>query len=108
MSLTGDYIDAETARDWGLVVEVVPHGSLLTRARELAATIASIPSEYVRELRRGLRGDRGTRRARGVGRGPAMVTGVDGGALRSVAAVDRAREDRGPGQGAEHGATPSA
>ncbi len=53
MSFTGDYIDAETARDWGLVVEVVPHGFLLTRARELAATIASIPSEYVRELRRG-------------------------------------------------------
>ena len=49
MSFTGDYIDAETARDWGLVVEVVPHGSLLPRA----ATIASIPSEYVRELRRG-------------------------------------------------------
>jgi enoyl-CoA hydratase len=53
MSLTGDYIDAETARDWGLVVEVVPHESLLARARELAATIASIPAEYVRELRRG-------------------------------------------------------
>ena len=53
MSLTGDYIDADTARDWGLVVEVVPHESLLTRARELAATIAAIPSEYVRELRRG-------------------------------------------------------
>ena len=31
MSLTGDYIDAETARDWGLVVEVVPHESLLER-----------------------------------------------------------------------------
>jgi enoyl-CoA hydratase len=53
MSLTGDYIDAETARDWGLVVEVVPHESLLARARELAATIASIPADYVRELRRG-------------------------------------------------------
>jgi enoyl-CoA hydratase len=53
MSLTGDYIDAETARDWGLVVEVVPHESLLARALELAATIASIPAEYVRELRRG-------------------------------------------------------
>ena len=53
MSLTGDYIDADTARDWGLVVEVVPHESLLARARELAATIAAIPSEYVRELRRG-------------------------------------------------------
>ena len=43
MSLTGDYIDAETARDWGLVVEVVPHESLLARARELAATIAVHP-----------------------------------------------------------------
>ncbi len=53
MSFTGDYIDAETARDWGLVVEVVPHEALLPRARELAATIASIPNEYVRELRRG-------------------------------------------------------
>jgi len=53
MSLTGDYIDAETARDWGLVVEVVPHDSLVTRAREIAATIASIPAEYVAELRRG-------------------------------------------------------
>jgi enoyl-CoA hydratase len=53
MSLTGDYIDAATARDWGLVVEVVPHESLLPRAHELAATIASIPAEYVRELRRG-------------------------------------------------------
>jgi len=53
MSLTGDYIDADTARDWGLVVDVVPHDSLLARARELAATIAAIPAEYVREYRRG-------------------------------------------------------
>ncbi|HXZ61304.1 MAG TPA: enoyl-CoA hydratase [Acidimicrobiales bacterium] len=53
MSLTGDYVDATTARDWGLVVEVVAHESLLTRARELAATIAAIPADYVREYRRG-------------------------------------------------------
>ncbi len=53
MSLTGDYIDAETALHWGLVVEVVPHGSLLQRAREVATTIASIPSEYLTEFRRG-------------------------------------------------------
>jgi enoyl-CoA hydratase len=53
MSLTGDYIDAETALDWGLVVEVVPHGSLVERAREVAATVASIPSEYLTEFRRG-------------------------------------------------------
>jgi len=53
MSLTGDYVDAETARDWGLVVDVVPHESLVARAREIAATIAAIPADYVRELRRG-------------------------------------------------------
>ncbi len=53
MSFTGDYIDAATARDWGLVVEVVAHDDLLQRAHELAATIASIPNEYIREFRRG-------------------------------------------------------
>jgi len=52
MSFTGDYIDAATARDWGLVGEVVPHESLLERARELAATVAAVPAENVRELRR--------------------------------------------------------
>jgi enoyl-CoA hydratase len=53
MSLTGDYVDAETALDWGLVVEVVSHDSLVSRAREIATTIAAIPAEYVQELRRG-------------------------------------------------------
>ncbi len=53
MSFTGDFIDAETARAWGLVVEVVPHHALLARAREMAATVAAIPLEYVREIRRG-------------------------------------------------------
>jgi enoyl-CoA hydratase len=52
MSFTGDYIDAATARDWGLVVEVVPHESLLPRARELAATVVSVPADNVREVRR--------------------------------------------------------
>jgi len=31
----------------------VAHESLVGRAREIAATIAAIPAEYVRELRRG-------------------------------------------------------
>ena len=53
MSFTGDYHDAGVARDWGLVVEVVPHESLLARARELASTIASLSPDVVRELRRG-------------------------------------------------------
>jgi enoyl-CoA hydratase/carnithine racemase len=53
MSLTGDFIDAQTALAWGLVVEVVTHDELVPRACELARTIASIPADYVRELRRG-------------------------------------------------------
>jgi enoyl-CoA hydratase len=52
MTFTGDFIDAQTACQWGLVVEVVPHESLLDRAREIAATIAAIPAENVREVRR--------------------------------------------------------
>ena len=40
MALTGDFIDAETARDWGLAVEVVPSGRTVERALEIAATIA--------------------------------------------------------------------
>jgi enoyl-CoA hydratase len=52
MTFTGDFIDAQTACQWGLVVEVVPHERLLERARELGATIASIPAENVRGVRR--------------------------------------------------------
>jgi enoyl-CoA hydratase len=52
MTFTGDFIDAQTAYEWGLVVEVVPHESLMDRAREMASTIASIPAENVREVRR--------------------------------------------------------
>ena len=103
MSLTGDYIDAETARDWGLVVEVVPHESLLERARELAATIASIPSEYLTRAPARLRRDRRPQRPGGVpGRGQ-VVAGLDGGALRPVPPDHRAREDRGPGPRPDHG-----
>src|SRR5580698_7567569 len=52
MTFTGDFIDAQTALDWGLVVEVVPHESLLDRAREIASTIAAIPAESIRANRR--------------------------------------------------------
>jgi len=40
MSLTGEFVSAETARDWGLVNEVVPAEALMPRARDLAAQIA--------------------------------------------------------------------
>lgn len=41
MLMTGDPVDAETARAWGLVTEVVEPEALLPRAREIAGTIAS-------------------------------------------------------------------
>jgi enoyl-CoA hydratase len=52
MTFTGDFINAHTAYEWGLVVEVVPHEGLMDRAREVASTIASVPAENVREVRR--------------------------------------------------------
>lgn len=44
MSFTGNFVDAATALAWGLVNEVVPHESLLDRARELAADMSSVPA----------------------------------------------------------------
>lgn len=52
MTFTGDFIDAQTAYEWGLVVEVVAHESLMDRAHQIAESIASIPPENIREVRR--------------------------------------------------------
>ncbi len=52
MSFTGDFVGAAQALQWGLVNEVVPHDELLARARTVAANIATIPTENVREVRR--------------------------------------------------------
>ena len=103
MSFTGDFIDAETARDWGLVVEVVPHDALVAQAPEMAATIAAIPSEYIREIRRGYDEMGGLAGARGVARRVPVVEEMAGRALRPVPPGHRAREDHRPGTGAEHG-----
>jgi enoyl-CoA hydratase len=51
MSLTGNFVDADTACAWGLVNEVVPHGELLDRALELAGAIAESDPVTVTELR---------------------------------------------------------
>jgi len=52
MSFTGDFVGAQRAYEWGLVNEVVPHDQLLTRAREVAAAIVSIPAANVAEIGR--------------------------------------------------------
>lgn len=49
--LTRQVLDAATARDWGVVNEIVPSDALLTRAHEIADNIAALPpltSRYTR------------------------------------------------------------
>lgn len=55
MSLTGEVIDALTALDWGLVLEVVDDDALLGRAQSHAARIAANPGGAVRMTKRLLR-----------------------------------------------------
>lgn len=51
-SLTGNFLDAETALAWGLVNEVVPAEQLLPRARELARDIASMDADMVQAYKK--------------------------------------------------------
>jgi enoyl-CoA hydratase len=48
MILTGRAVDAETAKEWGLVNRLAPEGEALERAVELAELIAGFPQETVR------------------------------------------------------------
>lgn len=41
--LTRQVLDAETAKDYGVVNEIVPAGRLLARAHEIADGIAALP-----------------------------------------------------------------
>ncbi len=45
LSLTGNFLDAKTAYDWGLVSQVVEPDELMPAALKLAADMASIPAE---------------------------------------------------------------
>ncbi len=51
MSFTGNFLDAQTACEWGLVNRVVPHDDLLPTARGLAADIVSNDQQAVRTIR---------------------------------------------------------
>ncbi|MBB5918226.1 enoyl-CoA hydratase/carnithine racemase [Nocardia transvalensis] len=50
--LTGDHIDAETARDLGIVADIVPDGTALEAASALAARIARQPPLNVEAVRK--------------------------------------------------------
>lgn len=52
MLLTGETLDAETARDFGIVNHVVPHAEVLDRACAIAGKIAANPPLAVRVIRR--------------------------------------------------------
>ena len=52
MSFTGDYVDARQALQIGLVTEVVPHGELMSRVKEVAATIAANHRSAIQALHR--------------------------------------------------------
>jgi enoyl-CoA hydratase/carnithine racemase len=64
MLFTGDFIDAETALDWGLVNRVVPRDQVLETAQALATALRSKPREalalgkalFYRQLEEGLEG----------------------------------------------------
>jgi enoyl-CoA hydratase/carnithine racemase len=49
--LLGDPMDAETARDWGFVNQVVADEDLMATARSIAARLAALPPEAVRQTK---------------------------------------------------------
>jgi enoyl-CoA hydratase/carnithine racemase len=49
--LMGEALDAETAHDWGLVYQVVPDDALMQTARAVAARLAALPPEAVRQTK---------------------------------------------------------
>jgi enoyl-CoA hydratase len=64
MSLTGNYVDAATAAQWGLVGRVVEHERLVPEALELAASMAELDPAIAGALRRLYRDGNGAAEAR--------------------------------------------
>ena len=60
MSITGNYLDARTAADWGLVNRVVAHDDLLPAVRALAANIIGNDQPGVRQILRTYEATAGT------------------------------------------------
>ena len=60
MSYSGNFVDATTARDWGLVLEVLPPDELLPYCRRLAGEIASCDHATLADIRAAISGGLGT------------------------------------------------
>lgn len=50
MSVTGNFVDGQTAYEWGLINELVPHDALLDRCRQLAQDCITIDQAAVRQM----------------------------------------------------------
>ena len=59
MSYTGNFVDAATARTWGLVLDVLPPEELLPFCRKLGAEIASCDRATLADIRRAIDGGLG-------------------------------------------------
>jgi len=66
MSFTGNFIDAATAKAWGLVLDVLPPAELLPYCRKLAAEIASCDSATLSDVRHAINGGLATTLAEGL------------------------------------------
>ena len=66
MSFSGNFIDAATARAWGLVLDVLPPDELLPYCRKLAAEIASCDCATLADVRRAINGGLDTTLADGL------------------------------------------
>jgi enoyl-CoA hydratase len=66
MSFTGNFVDAATAKSWGLVLDVLPPADLVPHCRKLAAEIASCDRATLSDVRRLIAGGLETTLAEGL------------------------------------------
>ena len=66
MSYTGNFIDAATARSWGLVLDVLPPAELMPYCRKLATEIASCDRATLTDIRHAINGGLDTSLAEGL------------------------------------------
>jgi enoyl-CoA hydratase len=100
LSFTGNFLDADTARAWGLVNNVVAPEELLPFARKLAADMASIDLAFLAQYKRLI--DEGY--AVSFGEGMALEARISSAANSEVTPEEvearrAAVQDRGRGQG---------
>ncbi|OYO26323.1 hypothetical protein CD932_24070 [Janthinobacterium sp. PC23-8] len=55
LSFTGNYLDAATAKDWGMVLDVLAPGELMPYCRKLARDIIGCDPRTVRDVRAAMR-----------------------------------------------------